>query len=168
MREGLDLRVSMIPPSISDIYNINHLLDVTYQQMLNDFFRNVAPAKCRVVVDDYRNRVGDTLHRFRAIESRGAEVLAEHRADDRHIEVRVASVIAKRERERLLEAVNSKPEFHVDGLSVGSGSAANDQTMAWLEAWKTTGQPWPWFIKRSVQTICELDGASRPKKRSLP
>ncbi len=75
MREGLDLRVGMIPPSISDIYNINHLLDVTYQQMLNDFFRNVAPAKCRVVVDDYRNRVGDTLHRFRVIESGRSKAL---------------------------------------------------------------------------------------------
>ncbi len=47
----------------------------------------------------------------------------------------------------------------------GAGSA---KTLAWLKAWKTTGQPWPWFIKRSPRTICELDGTPRPKKRELP
>ena len=165
--QGLDFIVEKIPPWVVDRFNINRLLDVTYQRILNVFFRRAKPALCRVVVDDYG--VGPTLDRFlRALGNQGTEVTVEASADDRYLEARVASVLAKREREKVLEAVNRKPEFRVDGLSVGSGNAGNAQTLAWLKAWKESGQEWPWFIRRSFKTVYELDGKRPAKKREPP
>ena len=70
------------------------------------------------------------MDRFlRALENQGAEIVVEAGADDRYLEARVASVLSKREREKVLEAVNRKPEFLVDGMSVGSGNAGNPQTI---------------------------------------
>ncbi|GIV01001.1 MAG: hypothetical protein KatS3mg014_2616 [Actinomycetota bacterium] len=150
-----------------DRYNINRLLDVTYQRILNVFFRRAQPGLARIAVDDYG--VGETLERFlRALGNQGAEVVVEAGADDHYLEARVASVLAKREREKVLEAINRKPEFQVDGLSVDSGNAGNPQTLAWLRAWKATGRPWPWFIRRSFGTIRELDGAEPRRKEEPP
>ncbi len=165
--QGLDFIIEKIPPWVVDRFNLNRLLDVTYQRILNVFFREARPELIRIVVDDYG--VGPTLGRFlRALENQGAEVAVESGADDRYLETRVASVLARREREKVLQAINRKPDFAVDGLRVGSGNAGNAQTLAWLKAWKASGQPWPWFIKRSFRTIYELDGASPPKKREPP
>ncbi len=164
---GLDFMVEKIPPWVVDRYNINRLLDVTYQRILNVFFRQANSELTRVTVDDYG--VGETLRRFlRALENQGAEVVVEAGADDRYLEARVASVLAKREREKVLEAINRNPEFQVDGLSVGSGNAGNSETRAWLKAWKATGRDWPWFIRRSFKTILELDGVEPRKKMEPP
>jgi hypothetical protein len=59
------------------------------------------------------------------------------------------------------------PAFAIDGLSVGSGSASNQQTLKWLTAWKASGRPWPWYIKQSYATIRKLDGAVHSAKADL-
>lgn len=164
---GLDFIIEKVPPWMVDRYNLNRILDVNYQRILNVLFRRARPELCRITVDNYG--VGATLTRFlRALENQGAEVVVEAGADDRYLEARVASVLAKRAREKVLEAVNRKPGFQVDGLSVGSGSASNPATLAWLKAWRGTGQAWPWFIKRSFKTIYELDGTGPRKKKEPP
>jgi ribonuclease HIII len=80
---GLDYIVEKIPPRDIDRYNLNRLLDVTYERILNSFSDRVQPELSRIVVDDYR--VGYTLRAFlRGLENEGAEVVIESRADDRY------------------------------------------------------------------------------------
>ncbi len=55
-------------------------------------------------------------------------MIIEAGADDRYLEAHVASVLARREREGELQAINSNEEFRVDGLSVGTGSSSSAQT----------------------------------------
>jgi len=109
--------------------------------------------------------VGPTFDRFlQELRSRGAEVVVQPAADDRYIEARVASVMAKWERESVMRAINTDPEFCIAGLSVGSGMGGNPQTLAWLRAWKSSGRPWPSFVRRSHRTVWEMDGGLPPSK----
>jgi ribonuclease HII len=166
--EGLDYVLEKIPPWHVDKYNINKILDVTYQRMLNTLFRRVTQSECRLVLDNYG--FGPSLDRFfRAMRNAGAEILVETKADDRYIEARVASIIAKRERERVMHVVDSARKWRVDSLSPGSGNPSDPKTKSWLSAWKASGRAWPWFVKRSYKTVRQLDGyRDVPKKRVPP
>lgn len=167
MSRGLEFLVAKLPPGEIDRYNLNRLLDIAYVRILAALLNGIDPGGCRIVVDNYG--VGPALHRvLTALQERGAEVIVEAGADDRYLEARVASVLARRERENELRAINSDEKFRVDGLSVGSGSASSAQTLAWLRAWKRTGREWPGFVRRSYRPVCNLDGRSPPKKQEPP
>ena len=164
---GLDFIVEKIPPWIVDRYNINKIIDVTYQRILNEFLRKIGDFKdVRIVLDDYG--VGDTLDRFlRFLSKNGAEVVVSHQADDNYLEAKVASLLSKREREAVIKAINENKDFEINGLKVGAGNAGNPDTIKWLEEWKNSGKEWPWFIKKSYKTIRELDGRP-PIKKAIP
>jgi ribonuclease HII len=117
--------------------------------------------KCRIVLDDYG--VGEKLRRYlRSLENAGADVKVVHQADEHYLEARVASLIAKREREKIMEAIGRDEEFKIEGCNIGSGNAGDKETINWLMKWKETGKPWPWFVKQSYRTVREIDG--RPEK----
>jgi len=79
------------------------------------------------------------------------------------------SGISKRIREAVIKAINEKPEFQIDGLSVGSGNVGDRQTSDWLRRWYSTKRQWPWFVKRSFKTIWEIEGKKgKPKKITPP
>ena len=164
---GLQFQVERIPPWHVDRYNLNKIMDVVYQRILSIFSRHAQPGQSRIVVDDYG--VGDTLRRFlRALENAGAEVVVAAGADDRYIEGRVASVLAKRDRENAIEILRKASDYQVNGHDVGSGNAGDPQTVAWLDAWKKTGRPWPWFVKQSFSTVRKLDGLSGKAPKQAP
>lgn len=157
-----------IPPWEVDKYNINKIMDVTYQRILNSFLRRVDIDDCRIVLDDYG--IGDTLKRFlRFLENQGAEVVVEETSEDRYLEARVASLIAKRVREAVMKSINVNDKFIIDGCSVGSGNAGDEQTIEWLKKWHDSGKRWPWFIKRSFRPVRKIEGkAGRASKRTPP
>ncbi len=164
---GLRFIIEKIPPWHVDRYNLNKIMDVVYQRILSVFFRHADPREVRVVMDDYG--VGPTLRRYlRALGNAGLEVIVTPGADESFLEARVASVIAKREREKVVEALRKSVEYQVGGLTVGSGNAGDAETVAWLKAWKSNGKPWPWFIKRSFKTIRTLDGLSGNATKIAP
>lgn len=164
---GLQFIVEKIPPWHVDRYNLNKIMDVVYQRILNIFFRQADPTACRVVLDDYG--VGPILDRYlRARRIAGTEIVVTTGADDRFLEARVASVLAKHEREKVMEAIRVKPDFQIVDQNVGSGNAGDPQTMAWLQAWKGSGQPWPWFVKRSFITIRKLNGLTGKATKVAP
>lgn len=167
-RCGLQYIVEKIPPWHVDRYNLNRIMDVVYQRILSMFSRHVNYADCRVVVDDYG--VGHSLERYlRALENGGAEVISVSNAEHRFLEACVASLVAKRERERVIDAIQRDPEFSVEGITIGSGNAGDKRTILWLRAWKSTGREWPWFVKRSFKPVRKLDGLSgRPHKQNPP
>ncbi|MCD6262619.1 MAG: hypothetical protein J7J52_06315, partial [Deltaproteobacteria bacterium] len=100
---GLIFIVEKIPPWIVDRYNINKIIDVTYQRILNEFLRTIEDFKnVRIVLDDYG--VGDTLNRFlKFLSQNDAEVVVSHQADEKYLEAKVASLISKREREAVIK-----------------------------------------------------------------
>jgi len=165
--KGLNFIVEKIPPWIVDRYNINKIIDITYQRILNEFLRTIRDFNAvRIVLDDYG--VGDTLKRFlRFLRKNGAEVVVSHQADDNYLEAKVASLISKREREAAIKAINENQDFEINDLKVGSGNAGNPATIKWLEKWKNSGKEWPWFIKKSYKTIRKLDGRP-PVKKAIP
>lgn len=164
---GLEFHVERIPPWHVDRYNLNKIMDVVYQRILSIFSRHAEPSRCRIVVDDYG--VGNTLRRYlQALGNAGAEIVVSTGADDRYVEARVASILAKRDRQRAMETLCKSSEFQVAGQNVGSGNAGDSETVAWLQAWKKTGKPWPWFVKRSFKNIRELDGLTGKAKKEAP
>jgi ribonuclease HIII len=98
-KEGLDFYLEKIPPWHVDKFNLNKIMDVVYQRILSNFMRHYKAEKCRIVLDDYG--VGEKLRRYlRSLENAGADVKVIHQADEHYLEARVASLIAKREREK--------------------------------------------------------------------
>ena len=166
-KHGLDFVMERIPPWHVDMYNLNKIMDVTYQRILLIFFRKADVAKCRIVMDDYG--IGPTLQRFlNFLEKQGAEIIVTSNADMNYLEAKVASLISKRAREEVIKRINENPDFQINGLSVGSGNAGDSQTIEWLKKWHESGKEWPWFVKRSFRNVRELEGKSGKVKKSTP
>lgn len=149
-QKGLVFLVEKIPPWHVDRYNINKIMDVVYQRILSQLMREVYPKDCRIVLDDYG--ISANLSRYLDfLELQGAEIKVESKADEKYVEARLASVIAKREKEKIIEAIDKV--YKINGCSVGSGNANDPTTLRWIDKWKETGKPWPWFVKQSFKPI---------------
>ncbi len=165
--KGLGFNIETIPPWVIDRYNINKIMDITYQRQLNTFYRDVDMSNARIVIDNYS--VGPTLMRFlNMLENQGSEIIVTSDAESSYLEAKLASLLAKRHSQRSLEAIRNNPEFQINGINIGSGNAGDEKTKTWLEAWKKSGQEWPWFVKRSFKTILALDGKPKMKKKRPP
>jgi ribonuclease HII len=166
-KEGLDFYLEKIPPWHVDKFNLNKIMDVVYQRILSNFMRHYQAANCRIVLDDYG--AGEKLRRYlRSLENAGADVKVIHQADEHYLEARVASLIAKREREKIIEAIGRDEEFKIEGCIIGSGNAGDKETINWLRKWKETGKPWPWFVKQSYRTVREIDGKPEKVEKTEP
>lgn len=164
---GLDFITEKVPPWHVDRYNLNKIMDVTYQRILSIFFRKAEINRCRIVLDDYG--MGRTLNRFmNFLEKQGAEVVVTTNAEDQYLEAKTASLLSKRVREVVMRAINGNPEFHIDGQPVGSGNAGDKQTLEWLRKWRASGQQWPWFVKRSFKTIRQIEGKPGKPRKVIP
>ena len=166
-KKGLDFIFETVPPWQVDEYNVNKIMDITYQRILNAFFRKAQVDKCGIVLDDYG--IGPTLQRFlRFLKENGAEVAVTHNADDKYLEAKVASLISKRTRENLIKKINEDSKFKIGNLSVGSGNAGDPQTLKWLEKWYALNKSWPWFVKRSFVTVRKIEGRPELTKKVPP
>lgn len=165
---GLQYIIQKIPPWQIDKYNINKILDITYQRILNSLLsKELGERSIRIVLDDYG--IGFHLNNFlNALKKSGAEIIKEPKADNTYLESRIASLISKREQQKVIEAIVKNPEYNLNGLTIGSGNAGDPKTTEWLKAWKKTGKDWPWFIKRSFKTVREIDGITTEPKKFFP
>jgi ribonuclease HII len=165
--QGLDWAIARITPEEFDQVSINRLLDRDYERLLGEVTRRIDAKRARVVLDDYGP--GRALERhFDELRRVGAEVVRTTKADDRYLECRLASLVAKREQQRALDAIRGDKRYVLEGHELGSGNPGDPKTLAWLRAWHRTGRPWPPFLKRSFRTIEEIDGSpAPPKRRSL-
>jgi len=167
-KSGLDFITERIPPWHVDRYNLNKIMDVTYQRILSIFFRKASIPQCRIVMDDYG--IGSTLKRFlNFLEKQGAEIVVTSNADINYLEAKIASLISKRTREEVIKRINDDPKFQINGIPVGSGNVGDLKTRSWLEKWHASGKEWPWFVKRSFRTIRDIEGKrSRARKLTPP
>ena len=81
----------------------------------------------------------------------GANVFAEHKADDKYIEVSAASIIAKHTRDEEIHKLNKKFE---DIGGIGSGYPSDPKTKEFLANY--TYSEMPDFVRKSWNTVAKL------------
>lgn len=81
----------------------------------------------------------------------GVNVIAEHKADDKYIEVSAASIIAKAERDDQIAQINK--EFIKSG-GIGSGYPSDPKTKDFLTNY--TYDEMPDFVRRSWATVAKM------------
>lgn len=81
----------------------------------------------------------------------GVNVIAEHKADDKYIEVSAASIIAKAERDAQIDEINK--EFIKSG-GIGSGYPSDPKTKDFLANYSYDEMPD--FVRRSWATVAKL------------
>ena len=84
-------------------------------------------------------------------EDTGFDIIAEHKADDNYIQVSAASIIAKAERDALIDEINK--EYIKDG-GIGSGYPSDPTTKKFLSNY--TYDEMPDFVRRSWNTVAKL------------
>ena len=81
----------------------------------------------------------------------GFDVIAEHKADDKYIEVSAASIIAKAERDAQIQEINK--EFIKSG-GIGSGYPSDPNTKKFLTNF--TSDEMPDFVRKSWATVAKM------------
>lgn len=166
-QKGLQCFVEKIPPWDFDKYNINQLMDLTYQRILNNLVQKVDLTKTRIVIDDYG--IGVRLNKYLNILNKsGAGIIKINQADKKYLECKLASLIAKWVQVKVIEAIRKDPEFQIPGYDLGSGNAGDEKTLAWLKEWWNKNKKWPWFVKQSFKTIAEIESRECYKKQKVP
>ena len=100
----------------------------------------------KVIVD----AVDIKADRFQEVisKSTGANVIAEHKADDKYIEVSAASIIAKQTRDELIAQINK--DYRKMG-GIGSGYPSDPTTKKFLANF--TYDEMPDFVRKSWATV---------------
>ena len=81
----------------------------------------------------------------------GVDVTAEHKADDKYIEVSAASIIAKQERDSYIEEINKE---YIKMGGIGSGYPSDPTTKEFLTNF--TYDEMPDFVRRSWATVAKM------------
>ena len=84
-------------------------------------------------------------------ETTGIDVVAEHKADDKYIEVSAASIIAKAERDAQIAEIN-KDYIKMGGI--GSGYPSDPTTKEFLTNY--TYDEMPYFVRKSWATVSKM------------
>ncbi len=84
-------------------------------------------------------------------ESTGVNVIAEHKADDKYIEVSAASIIAKAERDAQIAEINKE---YIKTGGIGSGYPSDPTTKKFLNNY--TYDEMPEFVRKSWATVSKM------------
>lgn len=84
-------------------------------------------------------------------ESTGVNVIAEHKADDKYIEVSAASIIAKAERDAQIAEINKE---YIKTGGIGSGYPSDPATKKFLNNY--TYDEMPEFVRKSWATVSKM------------
>jgi len=162
---GVNEMIEKIPTWHVDTYNTNKIMDLVYQRIISHLIQEISLDNCRIIIDDYG--IGKNLSDYlESLHKRGCEIRVESKADDKYDECRLASVIAKRERTRVMDAISKR--FSLKGFPMGSGNAGDVKTISWLKEYWKQYHDWPWFVKKSFSTIREIDGTAKVNKIDPP
>lgn len=81
----------------------------------------------------------------------GIDVIAEHKADDKYIEVSAASIIAKAERDEYIKEINKE---YIKSGGIGSGYPSDPTTKKFLANY--TYDEMPDFVRKSWATVAKM------------
>ena len=114
---------------------------------MRDLIVKMSPEKAIVdAVDVKAERFQNNL-----CESTGVDVVAEHKADDKYIQVSAASIIAKAERDAQIEEINKE---YIKMGGIGSGYPSDPTTKEFLTNY--TYDEMPDFVRRSWATVSKM------------
>ncbi len=141
-----------IPPVEIDVLRKRHSLNAIEAMKVAEIILSLEKVPGVIYVDAvdngadfYRKRVLDYLTSM----NNGfiiPEIISEHKADDRYIEVSSASILAKVERDRIVECLrNEYGDF-------GSGYPSDDRTTEFIKGIIREGEI-PEFVRRSWNTL---------------
>lgn len=118
-------------------------------RVIRDGLRELPPG--RAVCDALEN--GTTSHEWLRRQVPGRDVTFESGADDTYPGVAAASILAKVQRDRAMQAHGER------WGEVGSGYPSDPSTRAWLERRASRGCDWPPFVRTHWSTVRRLEDA---------
>ncbi|MGY5874814.1 MAG: ribonuclease HII [Candidatus Thorarchaeota archaeon] len=97
------------------------------------------------------DRFGRNVGEGSGLLSFGCKIVSEHKADAKYPIVSAASIIAKVERDRIIETLHGK--FG----NFGSGYPSDPKTVEYLEGYIAEGKELPYFVRRSWASVKNLE-----------
>jgi ribonuclease HII len=116
--------VDMVDAALAtDHMNLNRL----EAQKMAEVINSLEPD--RAIIDCPSNNIAEFVRYLRKhIKNKNIEIIAEHKADENHLVVGAASIMAKVTRDREIEKIKEKI-----GIDFGSGYPSDPRTVAFLE-----------------------------------
>ncbi|MEO0090001.1 MAG: hypothetical protein ABIK77_01050 [candidate division WOR-3 bacterium] len=164
---GLTFVGKKISPQLIDKYKINYLMDLGYLTILKKLIKEKDLKNLRITIDDYG--VGKNLKNFLTdLAKKGTQVIIKKNADEKYLEVKTASLIAKFFKEKFLFQLKSNPEYQIENLTIGSGNLGDSETREWLKKWYEKHKEFPWFVRKSYLPIQKILGIKEKVKKISP
>lgn len=142
--DGFYYIIDIIQPREIDRFNINQLLDLSYMKLIRQLVTDIPYRRAvRIVIDNYG--VGEGLQRFlEGIKGENNfETVIATESEDKFLETKLASLIAKSYREKILRNLQDKCQIP-EGLI--KGNMANKALNSFLKDYSKDDS---WFIRRS-------------------
>ncbi|MGB9787991.1 MAG: ribonuclease HII [Dictyoglomus turgidum] len=142
--DGFYYIIDIIQPREIDRFNINQLLDLSYMKLIKQLITDLPYRKeVRIVIDDYG--VGEGLQRFLEIikGENNFETIIVTESEDKFLEAKLASLIAKSYRESILKNLQERYEIPE---SLIKGNMSNKALESFLKNYSKEDL---WFIRRS-------------------
>ena len=148
LKKMFDYEITVITAREIDDMRANGVnLNDIEKNAMRDLIIKLNPEKAIVdAVDVKAERFQENL-----CQSTGVDVTAEHKADDKYIEVSAASIIAKAERDLLVGEIN-KEYIRMGGI--GSGYPSDPTTKKFLSNY--TYDEMPDFVRKSWATVAKM------------
>lgn len=142
--DGFFYAIDLIHPREIDRFNINQLLDLSYTKLIKRLIEDLpSRVEARVVIDNYGVREG--LKKFLEKESKESnfEYIFAINSEDKFLEVKLASLIAKAHRERILKFLQET--YGIPGNLI-KGNMSNKELELFLINYSYIDS---WFIRKS-------------------
>ena len=132
--------------------NLNEIEKLAMKKIINNLRAD------RIIIDALDVKEGRLQDEISEYIGHSCEVIAEHKADDTYLTVGAASIIAKTERDMILEQINKdyiRSTKDKDGI--GSGYPSDPKTKNFLKKFKYDEMPD--FVRRSWGTVQKIKEA---------
>jgi ribonuclease HII len=110
-----------------------------------------------ILADRFEKHISENL-------SFKVKIISEHKADVKYSVVSAASIIAKVERDHVIEELKEKYR-NIDDM--GSGYASDPKTIRFLEKWYAKYRSYPEFVRKSWKPAKELKKNADAKQKKL-
>lgn len=107
------------------------------------------------------NRFGNKIGELSGLAVMGAVIVSEHKADSKYPIVSAASILAKVERDRLIE------EMYTKYGNFGSGYPSDPKTIEFVRGWVESGRKLPPIIRKSWDSVRKIRESLEQSKLDL-
>ena len=137
--------------------NLNEIEKLAMKKIINNLRAD------RIIIDALDVKEGRLQDEISEHVGHSCEVIAEHKADDNYLAVGAASIIAKTERDLILEQINKEyVRSTKDKDGIGSGYPSDPKTKNFLKKFKYDEMPD--FVRRSWGTVQKIKEAEEAEK----